>query len=166
MSLVMPDICGKLEDPMLGSTARFVTWFETYMQPKYAPTLTAPTLPFPALPVPLPPAFLSGRDCYALRCAYLHEGSLDVSTQRIQEVINLIVFVAPQAEIRVHCNMMITAGRVVLQLQADIFCEDMCQGVEEWLKRVASDPAIQGRMSSLPTISVTAREMIPRLFGY
>ena len=62
-ALALPDICGWIENPSIGSKARYVAWFEKYVQDKYT---RQPGYVVAGL------VFLSGSDCYALRCAYLH----------------------------------------------------------------------------------------------
>ncbi len=69
-------------------------------------------------------AFLSGNDCYALRCAYLHEGSDNISQQNAKEVVDKFHFIVAPKGSTIHCNMMNTK----LQLQVDIFCEDTQAG--------------------------------------
>jgi len=72
LALTLPDICGFVESqPGTGSQARYVSWFDREIAPRYLVQLRAG-----------PEQFLSGRDCYALRCAFLHQGEFDVTDQR------------------------------------------------------------------------------------
>ena len=63
LSLIIPDICGKFEDNDKSSSQRYPEWFEKYLGKKYD-------------------GYLSGSDCYALRCSFLHEGLNKITQQR------------------------------------------------------------------------------------
>jgi len=116
LSLTLPDICARLEAEN-GKTNgdKFVAWFEKYLADKYRFEIGADR----QLHV-----FLSGNDCYALRCAMLHEGGSDITTQQCQEALDRFHFTVVGA----HCNQI----NNVLQLDVPIFCNDMCQSVERW----------------------------------
>lgn len=127
VALSLPDICGKIDNPTEhGSQRRYATWFDRYVKPKYTHRAGLDGHEV---------TFLSGNDCYALRCAYLHEGSDDTTRQRAREVVDKYHFiVAPQGFV-IHCNMINTK----LQLQVDIFCEDIKQGVIAWVRDIQGD---------------------------
>jgi hypothetical protein len=84
LSLVLPDICAKLEGSKRCSTERYPEWFDKYLGKKYE-------------------GHLSGHDCYALRCSYLHEGhgtieERDASDkQRAKDVLDRFEFLASGA---------------------------------------------------------------------
>ncbi len=89
--------------------------------------------------------FLSGADCYALRCASLHEGREDTSVQRARELLDSFqITVAPEGWI-VHCNLLGTR----LQLQLDIFCRQFAEAAAQFEQEVANDPAVEGRLGSM-----------------
>ena len=90
--------------------------------------------------------FLRGEDCYALRCAILHEGSHDISEQRARQVIENFNFVVPPQGWVVHMNQTNNA----LQLQVDIFCRDICSSVHQWL---ADNTFSNGEFDSFLTIT-------------
>ena len=138
LSLVLPDICGFLEDPSAGSQQRYVAWCVRFLIPRYTVTFGA---------VLGPHTFLGGEDCYALRCAFLHEGTDEIVRQRARKAIDSFTFFDPPPDGRViHCNSM--NGR--LQLQVDIFCRDICSGVDEWRVSVAAGhPDIEQRVAEL-----------------
>ena len=73
LSLVLPDICGKFEDAGKSSSQRYPEWFDKYLGEKYK-------------------GDLSGKDCYALRCAFLHEGSSNIEGQNAKDEIDEFVF--------------------------------------------------------------------------
>lgn len=130
MALTLPDICGRLTDPEIPSGKRYAAWWEEYVQERY----TVPDH-----------VFLSGRDAYALRCAYLHEGRDDVAEQRAREALSSFVFVAPRPGWNVHCNQ----RDDILQLQVNIFCGDVCDGATAWMESHRDDEAVQERLRGL-----------------
>ncbi len=128
VTLALPDICGWLEDPSASTQDRYVSWFDRFVAANYEGF------------------FLKGRDCYALRCAFLHEGRDEIVTQRAREVLDRFQFtVAPGPGLTIHCNRFGSK----LQLQVDIFCSEFVTGGEAWLQQVSSRPDVQARMLSL-----------------
>lgn len=126
--LTLPDICGKLEDPESNnSSQRYTKWFDKYMV-QYD-------------------GFLSGNDCYALRCALLHAGSADITTQRKREVLEYVLFLeeGPHRNLLENCTFN-GVKKTFLQLNVQMFCEDICRGVEAWLDNMAGDAGIETRM--------------------
>lgn len=126
VSLTLPDICVTLEH---GKTTggQYASWFDTHLT-KYA-------------------GFLSGNDCYALRCALLHQGKDNITDQKKKEVLEHYVFLTKGA----HCNLMkdcIINGvkTSFLQLNVERFCRDMHEATETWLKSVKSNNEVQKRL--------------------
>lgn len=132
ISLTLPDICGKIEDPNLSSEKRYKDWFNRYISAKYIYSGRT---------------FLSSNDCYAFRCALLHEGSDNIAGQKSRRILEQFLFMTSGP----HCNYMrdnyVNCQRVKtsLQLRVDKFCEDICESVEQWLKDVSTDTAITNR---------------------
>jgi hypothetical protein len=160
MSLTLPDSCGWLENPTAKSKPRYVSWFNQFMLKYYGLTeeddasqdfftqmFARPDINLPpSMKIPQPFTFLTSADCYALRCAYLHEGSDDVTNQNAREILEQFRFVAPEGADRLHG---IRRGNTLI-LQTDIFCEQMCDAVMEWHSTVAmQDANIIGRMSKV-----------------
>jgi hypothetical protein len=79
--------------------------------------------------------FLHAEDAYALRCAFLHEGRSDIEEQRARKALSNFRFVAAPAGTIIHCNL----SNDVLQLQVDIFCEDICRAASEWVGRLTKE---------------------------
>jgi hypothetical protein len=155
LALVLPDICGFLESPNVGSQSRYVTWCDRFLVPRY-------TRPLP--PNAAPHVFLPGNDCYALRCAFLHEGSDDVRRQHARQALDSFVFVEPPVCGMLHC---LPAGSK-LQLQVDIFCEDVCLGVEQWIQTVlAVQPDVEERTRELLSVKpiLSLADGVQRLGG-
>jgi len=140
MALVIPDICGALEHPNEKSGVRYVNWYNKYMLPKYSSIMG----PLQELHV-----FLSGDDCYALRCSLLHEGTGDIGKQTISKILESVHFNEPSDKGgMLHCNQY----KNVLQLQVDIFCNDLISAAHQWLSDVQGDADIQARMQLLSKI--------------
>lgn len=119
LALTLPDICGKVTEPESRSSSRYAAWFDQWLgQEFHLPAVT-----------PHGDIRLSGRDCYALRCAALHEGRDVIEDQRIRGVLRGFMFVRPSVHMFAHMNQI---GRT-LQLQVDFFCEQVCAAVERWL---------------------------------
>ncbi len=130
LALTLPDICGKLEYPGMPSTKRYPEWFNRYVQPKYTNQHHT---------------FLSGNDCYALRCALLHEGVEEIGAQRAQDALDSFHFTIPRGSGLVHMNQ---KGRI-LQLQIDEFSKDIIDGIRQWLLDVESDASKQVELGKL-----------------
>lgn len=136
MALTLPDICGRLQSPGQPSSKRYIAWCDTYLVPRY--TMASGHLLQPHI-------FLTGSDCYALRCAFLHEGRDDIIEQRAREAIDSFAFLVPYGQSVFHCN----SADGQLQLQADIFCLDMCEAVEQWLSDCRGDLDLESRIRNL-----------------
>ena len=140
LALALPDICGFLENPSVGSQARYVVWCNRFLVPTYTSRVGARGVEH---------VFLHGEDCYALRCAFLHEGADDIQRQRARRALESFVFVdPPRTGSVIHRNQV----NQKLQLQVDIFCEDVCAGVKAWSSCVMGNVDIQGRLSELLVI--------------
>ena len=138
MALSLPDVCAKLEDPTQdGSQRRYAGWFDRNLAATYQRTVGEATH-----------TFLSGPDCYALRCAFSHAGDFNISEQLARHVLDAFVFVAVNPGSLIRMNHM--NGR--LQLQVDLFCEEICEAVERWLAGAGASPEVQARIAALPQV--------------
>jgi hypothetical protein len=140
LAIALPDICGKLENPGLGSQKRYISWFDDNLKYKY----TAIIGPSRKIHV-----FLSGEDCYALRCAYLHEGEMDITGQKVRETLDKFHMVLPDVNGNSYHIHQIDKALVI---QVDLFCEEICQAVEVWLSRSIADPVLRLKIEALPLI--------------
>ena len=137
LSLMIPDICGKLEDSKKSSSKRYPEWFDKYLGKKYK-------------------NYLSGNDCYALRCSFLHEGSGKTEKQRSNDVLDRIVFISKGG----HCNRLSNCdfgdtrydGKEILQLSTFYFCQDIIEATSKWLNDINNDKTIQGNIAELLNI--------------
>jgi len=141
IALPLPDICGEIENPNEGIGSRYRSWCERYIVPKYTSWVGTTDAGHQHI-------FLSAGDCYALRCACLHGGSDDVTGQKARETLERFMFVAPHIRKTHHCNQY---GKA-LQLQVDIFCKDMCEGVKQWLKDKEFEPGVRAGIKRLLSI--------------
>jgi hypothetical protein len=143
IALTLPDICGKIEEPTSNSSKnRTINWCEKYLTPIYTSTIG---------PNSETHTFLGGSDFYALRCAYLHEGSGDITTQQAQEILDNFRFIQPLTDsITIHRN----TTEKTLQLQVDKFGEDVITAVNNWLQDVKNDSEKTGKINSLLEIEM------------
>ncbi|MFY3647045.1 hypothetical protein ACOTET_23105 [Achromobacter xylosoxidans] len=139
LALTMPDICGKIDNPNLGSQARYAAWFDTYIGPKYRrPVLGQEHI------------FMAGTDCYALRCSFLHEGGehAEGRAQAVRAALDRFHFVAPKDGNCVHMNQFGS----VLQLQVDTFCMQLAGAMDYWLQRPETTQALATNPPQILTI--------------
>lgn len=126
IALALPDICGSIETPETPSKERYTGWFNRYLGKKY------------------PNDFFTAEDCYYFRCTCLHEGiGQDRKARTTYE--GAIHFITPRKGAVIHLNKHGNA----LQMQIDIFCNDVCEAVEEWLRMVKEDESIRARLELL-----------------
>lgn len=122
ISLTLPDICGKIDEPNATSKVRTINWYNKYLREIYTSKIGQEGDEH---------CFLTGSDFYALRCAYLHEGSHEITNQKAQELLERFEFIQPQNDgFLMHRNQM---GNT-LQLQVDQFGLEVKQAVEKWIQ--------------------------------
>lgn len=138
-TLTLPDIAGKIESKISSSNKRYADWFNKFVGDKYKSKIGVGHVDH---------IFLSGNDCYALRCSYLHEGTSTIINQPARAILEDFQFVAPPRSGSVHCNQLNNK----LQLQIDIFCNDIINGIEQWLKNVENDPIKKSALSNMLNI--------------
>jgi len=136
VALIIPDIAGKIEYPVSSSSKRYAMWFDKYVGDQYKAKIG---------PKKSEHIFLTGNDCYALRCAYLHEGITDITQQRARDVLDEFIFVVPPKGTMVHCNLIDKK----LQLQVENFCNDIINGLIHWLIDIIDDPNKKSSLSSM-----------------
>ncbi|WP_018394534.1 hypothetical protein [Bacillus sp. 37MA] len=136
VALTLPDICGRLEYPNDSSSKRYSKWFDDYMKEEYSMGHLEDAT-----------TFITGRDAYALRCSFLHGGETNISQQRIQEVLQEFIFMAPKIDngkyFGSHCIEI--NGRLVLRI--DEFCNDFCVATEKWAEKHCDNKSIQEKVA-------------------
>lgn len=123
LALCLPDICGALETPKEKVEVRYKRWFNANLAKQYSPVFSA-------------------EDCYYFRCTCLHRG-LDKHNKLSHERIHFIT--PPPRQNIVHLNKL----NNVLQMQIDIFCNDMATAVDTWYSTMAKNPDVQSRIKDL-----------------
>jgi hypothetical protein len=136
VALSVPDICGYLESPTEHSQDRYEGWFKKYMLPKYTSCVGKGRTPH---------VFFPASDCYALRCALLHEGREEIMEQHARKALDRFHFIEPPPSGKIHCNQI---GNT-LQLQVDIFCNDVLSGLREWLEDIQNVPDVNQRIGNI-----------------
>jgi hypothetical protein len=144
LALTMPDICGRIAYPNLrkASKERVVQWFDHYLAHLYVAGFNNM-------------ATMKGGDFYALRCAYLHQGEFELEEQNARKILNRFHLTVPGFGIQ-HNNLSADGideqgnlKNAVLQLQVDMFCEEVCEAVEKWQEDVKSDTRVQSEIEAL-----------------
>ncbi|EEY78886.1 hypothetical protein HMPREF0012_01755 [Acinetobacter calcoaceticus RUH2202] len=142
ISLSLPDICGKIDNPNVGSKQRTIEWFDKYLKPIYTRKRGAAQTEY---------IFLSGTDFYALRCAYLHEGSDDIRGQKAQETLERFKFVQPNSNnFSIHRNLI----NKTLQLQVSEFGKEILTALKQWTEDNKGDQVKQETISKLLNIEI------------
>lgn len=82
LALTLPDICGKAEYPNAKPSRRYIDWYNEYVG-KYekCPCEHCKTNPMP---------YLSGEIVYSLRNSFLHQGTPNINSNKINESSNKI----------------------------------------------------------------------------
>jgi hypothetical protein len=94
----------------------------------------------------VPHVSLSGRDCYALRCAITHQGSDQTDRQAAADAVRKFEFVGTSVDaIRFHNNL----SGDKLQLDVRKFCNGICSAVEAWEAQTSGDPTIEAEKARL-----------------
>ncbi|MCZ3129148.1 hypothetical protein NYY92_15275 [Acinetobacter baumannii] len=146
ISLSLPDICGKIDEPTLGSKQRTINWFNKYLKKIYTIKIG---------PNRIEHTFLSGSDFYALRCAYLHEGSDDITSQIAKETLERFKFVQPNKNVCIHRNQIDNT----LQLQVSEFGKEILEAVKEWTDDVSKDPIKKVKLEKLLNIEIVGSSL-------
>ncbi len=137
MSLSAPDVCASLcSETGKSNRTMYADWFNEYVGKRYKRQASAFMEEH---------TFLSGNDCYALRCTALHRGDVDISDERCREALDSFHFTTTGS----HCNQV----EGVLQLDVRTFCQDICAGVREWESRwICNDSQHESKKAQLLTI--------------
>lgn len=117
LALTLPDICSYLEKPKFKGRKAYINWVEKYFMNEF----------------PMYKDFLSATDFYVLRCAFLHNGSDNVSTQESKDVVDKFKFNWSTSNNVFH-NIKITQnGKTSLGLDVKIFCLEIIKSVEYFI---------------------------------
>jgi hypothetical protein len=136
LTLMLPDICGKIETPEKSVGQRYARWWDKNFEDSYQYEAND---------------HVKGEEVYQLRCAYLHEGrELQANKKKISATIEKFKFATSEHHLEKR-------GTSVL-LNVRNFCLDMCSRVEEWEKNILSkDPSMQTSAGELLKIYFLAQ---------
>lgn len=186
-ALTLPDIVGLIEYGKLKEAQHYKKWFKKYVQFRYT-KIESIKVKFQHLEVNeammrevferlksgmqkrikldnepkvnVEHVRLSGADCYALRCAYLHQGDMDIEGQPAQEYIDKFVFEIPKTSF-MHNNLSWGQDGMKIYLQVDIFCNDILLGIEQWLQDIKDDKEKMDKIQALPRIKIADNQVMP-----
>ncbi|GMB00457.1 hypothetical protein [Pelosinus sp. IPA-1] len=124
VALILPDICGKNDNPKKSSSERYKLWFDTYVKRCYM------------IQESIGSASISGGDCYAIRCALLHEFSEDLSSHKARQILAKYKFCSPNANF--SYSFKIKESGCEIAIRVDEFCNNICMGVRKWIEESKS----------------------------
>ncbi len=154
LALALPDICAVVEDPTNQNVGeRYKAWFNKYLKELYDPTSMytfmearhpdqlnsmghfAETLKTQDVTLRF-----TADDFYQARCKCLHQGYVEMKSGET------FIFITPPPRGNiVHGNLF----NGMYQLQIDIFCEDICEGVTRWEADISLEDDVQTRIAEL-----------------
>jgi hypothetical protein len=150
LALMLPDACAAVEAPGRGRAAqRYIRWADRWTK-KYFSDKTGKT-------------FLSGRDLFQLRCAFLHEGDFTVSRNTPKsmddaaamfEVLNRVTLYASDVDVVPARTMASTGSDRATGYGIGVagLCESICGATESWLAQARTDPKLAQRIEELARV--------------
>jgi hypothetical protein len=138
LALMIPDICGSLEDPGTGkSQKRYENWFKKWAEPKFTGGGKI---------------YLSASDCFQLRCSLIHSGSAQIAARK-RDVIERIEFfddTGPAHQVWFQGNVVNGVRQPsVLVLIASRFSTTMFDAADEWDEASTNQQNIQKSKENL-----------------
>lgn len=146
LALMIPDICGSLEDPGPGkSKARYTKWYTQWALSKFSATL----------PGQAPTVYVTADDCFQLRCSLIHSGSAEIE-QNKGSALDHFVF----CDKHFGAHLVRMSGNTVngvlqpavLQLKADEFSDAMFDAADEWDLAMVGNFKVQSEKRKLLVI--------------
>jgi len=138
IALVIPDICGSLEDPGPNkSRKRYTAWVDKWVIPNL------PVMPGDDKPL------ISAADYFQLRCSLIHSGSAEIPVRKDS---NLREFIFCDRTVGSHMLRVTGSGVARIQLVVDLFCADLFWAAHQWDLSVADNQAIQAEKEKLLVI--------------
>jgi hypothetical protein len=164
MTITLPDIAGHIDSPTDDSQKRYVKWFDEYIKQKY-PTTNKVYYGIEGLVFGVTqahtskPFFITGEECYAIRCTILHEGSYKINGQQVlknmkDDSLNIIDRVADCVRFTFEDNttnaeyatIQFIGNQNILQINVSQFCIDIKDGLYKWMEDIKLQPAKQERL--------------------
>src|SRR6266446_5515498 len=143
LTLTLPDICGSIDHPGVKSGPRYIQWFDQHLRPFYTSECLGRSR-----------VFLTGADCFALRCSYLHAGADDTTDEWVKERYTKYHFTTTQGHL-------IDLYGVGLVLNVRQFCTEVCDAVDAWAQDRGRDEAVQKQFDGLLRIQTGAFSPVP-----
>lgn len=137
LALTLPEICTSLtsEDGKAGRS-KYIKWFNDYVSSFYEYAVKKYSL--------------EGRECYALRCSVLHNGTHDISNAEvlrdIENAAKKFCFCAEN-----FGNFRMRVNDTVL-LNVEDFCSNLCNGVYLWYVDNCTNEHVDNSMSKIMQI--------------
>lgn len=99
LALTLPDICGRAKYPTERSTKkRYIDWYDEYIG-RY--------MQYPGEEGQMP--YLSGEVVYQLRCSFLHQGTPNIDSSKIEEeccqIDDFVIAVEPKKEFNIYMDL-------------------------------------------------------------
>ena len=117
LSLIMPDICGKIAYPNKNTSQAYKEWFDGYLSGYYKSIIGGKEI-----------TLMTASDCYALRCSIVHAGTGDVSEQSAKETLSKFLFSTKGGgQIRIDGEIKINVTQ---------FCEEVISATKKWCKDI------------------------------
>jgi hypothetical protein len=129
--LTLPDICANLESGEQGNGNHYMDWCRRFAVPIYADRYN---VGFPE------------NEIYALRCAFLHQGSGEVHKQKVSKHFDSYLFVLPKKGFTFATRIRHPSELII---EIATFCSVMVEATEVWIETVMNkNPDIQKRSAS------------------
>ncbi len=153
MALTLPDICCSLEDENRRTSGKkYARWFEKYVGHHYISHIGLDQVKT---------TFLSGEECFALRCSYLHKGTNNIEDEKIiKDYESKSVKIEFMAEMTSDCLKL----NNILLLKLETFCYRIIEGVNNWLQDSKGNSHITSHMREIPKIHTEGFSPIPGVF--
>lgn len=138
LALTSPDICSYIEAGTKSNVGkRYKAWIDKYF-------LT--TIDYNGR--------MKSGDLYALRCAYLHNGTNDLSFHKEMEIVNKFRFIYSVHNNIIHKNSTIntTSGFTVMQLDVNSFCKEVAAAIQYFIDSNKENAVIENNAKELMII--------------
>ncbi|MGA5305344.1 hypothetical protein ACPCHT_35935 [Nucisporomicrobium flavum] len=138
--MALPDISASCDPRSPNNVGeRYAAWWNTYVAHHHRQRIGVDEREH---------TFMTGDDCYYLRCVFLHQGIDTLQHNQVRRTVERFYFVQPEPGSMIHRNQV----NEILQLQVDMFCDEICQGVEAWLKAEGQRSEVAERIDKLMKI--------------
>lgn len=115
IALTLPDICSTVESPNKKGRNVYIDWLKNNSQ-------IIKTTQIEEL-----------SDVYALRCAFLHNGTAEITGQNAKKIIDSYIFTYDDQPGWKVNNNSFSGEKKILQINVSSFVECICQAADNWL---------------------------------